>query len=139
MELEDGSRMKVLQSECRYASSHASVDHPPSSFFFTFSFFSYLLQDGCKATFSIEMRLTQPFVGRPFLSSRFLERPFNKSSLKRIVSDLTLLDDINAQLILHNLKKRFAKGKLEETRACQKNKAKKVLHLHYPVTNLNCP
>lgn len=117
MELEDGSRMKVLQSECRYASSHASVDHPPSSFFFTFSFFSYLLQDGYKATFSIEMRLTQPFVCRPFLSSRFLERPFNKSSLKRIVSDLTLLDDINAQLILHNLKKRFAKGKLERKHA----------------------
>jgi len=39
-------------------------------------------------------------------------RPFNKSSLKRIVSDLTLLDDINAQLILHNLKKRFHKGEI---------------------------
>ena len=37
-------------------------------------------------------------------------RPFNKSSLKRIVSDLTLLDDMAAQLILHNLKKRFHKG-----------------------------
>ena len=39
--------------------------------------------------------------------------PFNKSSLKRIVADLTLLDDMAAQLILHNLKKRFEKG------ACQ--------------------
>lgn len=33
-------------------------------------------------------------------------------SLQRIVSDLTLLDDINAPLILHNLKKRFESDKI---------------------------
>lgn len=38
-------------------------------------------------------------------------RPFKKSSLKRVVADLTLLDDMAAQLILHNLKKRFEKGR----------------------------
>ena len=36
--------------------------------------------------------------------------PFSRSSLKRVVADLTLLDDMAAQLILHNLKKRFARG-----------------------------
>ena len=36
-------------------------------------------------------------------------RAFNKSSLKRVVADLTLLDDMAAQLILHNLKQRFMK------------------------------
>ena len=33
--------------------------------------------------------------------------PMKKTSLKRLVEDLTLLDDMSAQLILHNLKSRF--------------------------------
>ena len=33
--------------------------------------------------------------------------PFNRSSLQRVVSDLTLLDEMHAPLILHNLKQRF--------------------------------
>ena len=36
--------------------------------------------------------------------------PFNRSSLARVVQDLTLLDDMTPQLILHNLKRRFADG-----------------------------
>jgi len=39
-------------------------------------------------------------------------RPFSKASLKRVVADLTLLDDMAAQLILHNLKKRFHKEEI---------------------------
>eukprot|EP00040_Diaphanoeca_grandis_P025752 m.143132 g.143132 ORF g.143132 m.143132 type:complete len:1427 (-) comp30293_c0_seq1:306-4586(-) len=39
-------------------------------------------------------------------------RPFSKASLKRVVADLTLLDDMAAQLILHNLKKRFQKEEI---------------------------
>eukprot|EP00039_Didymoeca_costata_P010685 m.144552 g.144552 ORF g.144552 m.144552 type:complete len:1420 (-) comp14925_c0_seq1:86-4345(-) len=39
-------------------------------------------------------------------------RPFNRSSLKRVVADLTLLDDMAAQLILHNLKARFKKEEI---------------------------
>eukprot|EP00041_Stephanoeca_diplocostata_P035801 m.1275779 g.1275779 ORF g.1275779 m.1275779 type:complete len:1469 (+) comp24762_c0_seq12:253-4659(+) len=38
--------------------------------------------------------------------------PFNRSSLKRVVADLTLLDDMTPQLILHNLKKRFSDGNI---------------------------
>lgn len=37
---------------------------------------------------------------------------FNKSSLKRVVADLTLLDDMSAQLILHNLKERFQRKEI---------------------------
>ena len=36
--------------------------------------------------------------------------PFNRASLKRVVSDLTLLDDMQTPLILHNLRKRFEDG-----------------------------
>ena len=35
--------------------------------------------------------------------------PFNRSSLQRVVGDLTLLDEMHAPLILHNLKQRFEK------------------------------
>eukprot|EP00475_Leptophrys_vorax_P042051 TRINITY_DN79370_c0_g1_i1.p1 TRINITY_DN79370_c0_g1~~TRINITY_DN79370_c0_g1_i1.p1 ORF type:complete len:1265 (-),score=404.92 TRINITY_DN79370_c0_g1_i1:50-3844(-) len=38
--------------------------------------------------------------------------PLQWTSLQRIVSDLTLLDDINAPLILHNLRKRFESDKI---------------------------
>lgn len=38
--------------------------------------------------------------------------PLQWTSLQRIVSDLTLLDDINAPLILHNLRKRFEQDKI---------------------------
>lgn len=37
---------------------------------------------------------------------------FNKSSLKRVVADLTLLDDMSTQLILHNLRQRFEKKEI---------------------------
>jgi len=37
---------------------------------------------------------------------------FNKSSLSRLVADLTLLDDMSTSLILHNLKARFAKREI---------------------------
>ena len=37
-------------------------------------------------------------------------QPFSRASLARIVSDLTLLDDMSAQLILHNLRERFKRG-----------------------------
>jgi hypothetical protein len=33
--------------------------------------------------------------------------PFSRASLARVVADLTLLDDMSAQLILHNLRERF--------------------------------
>jgi myosin heavy subunit len=36
--------------------------------------------------------------------------PFSRSWLKRIVSDLTLLDDMGSPLILHNLRMRFENG-----------------------------
>jgi hypothetical protein len=36
------------------------------------------------------------------------------SSLQRIVSDLTLLDDMNPALILHNLKQRFERDQVRE-------------------------
>ncbi len=36
----------------------------------------------------------------------------NKSSLQRIVSDLTLLDEMSIPLILHCLRKRFESGKI---------------------------
>ena len=38
--------------------------------------------------------------------------PMQRSYLARVVSDLTLLDDLAAPLILHNLNKRFAKGEI---------------------------
>jgi myosin heavy subunit len=38
--------------------------------------------------------------------------PMNRSSLARVVSDLTLLDDMSPQLILHCLKKRFSEEKI---------------------------
>jgi len=38
--------------------------------------------------------------------------PLQWASLQRVVADLTLLDDINAPLILHNLKKRFEQDKI---------------------------
>eukprot|EP00040_Diaphanoeca_grandis_P036460 m.232435 g.232435 ORF g.232435 m.232435 type:complete len:1418 (-) comp33622_c0_seq1:24-4277(-) len=37
---------------------------------------------------------------------------FNRTSLQRVVSDLTLLDDMSPQLILHCLKRRFLSGKI---------------------------
>ena len=39
-------------------------------------------------------------------------RPFQRAALSRVVEDLTLLDDMSSQLILHNLKKRFEKQKI---------------------------
>ena len=38
--------------------------------------------------------------------------PMQRSHLARVVSDLTLLDDLAAPLILHNLNKRFEKGEI---------------------------
>lgn len=39
-------------------------------------------------------------------------RLFNKLSLNRVVGDMTLLDDMSAQLILHNLRQRFLKKEI---------------------------
>lgn len=39
-------------------------------------------------------------------------KKLNRASLKRVVADLTLLDDMVPQLILHNLKERFARKEI---------------------------
>ena len=41
-----------------------------------------------------------------------LTMPMKRSYLQRVVADLTLLDDLAAPLILHNLRKRFEKGEI---------------------------
>ena len=46
------------------------------------------------------------------VKSEDCKQKVNFGSLKRTVGDLTLLDDMSSQLILHNLKRRFADGRI---------------------------
>ena len=50
--------------------------------------------------------------GREVTSLESEAFPLKRSSLKRLVEDLTLLDDMSAPLILHNLRKRFEAGQI---------------------------
>lgn len=52
--------------------------------------------------------------------------PLKPASLKRIVADLVLLDDMSTPLILHNLKVRFEKGSV----LCSPHPQRFKGHLH---------
>lgn len=49
---------------------------------------------------------------RKIFKAEECKQKVNFNSLKRTVADLTLLDDMSSQLILHNLKRRFADGRI---------------------------